>query len=88
MAEERSKEPDSRDLLAFSGKRVEVPSMFVAGKQDWGVWQYPGAVNVMKKAMTGMGERFILVDGAGHWVQQEQPEAVVEHLLNFFKETA
>jgi pimeloyl-ACP methyl ester carboxylesterase len=24
-----------------------------------------------------------LVDGAGHWVQQEQPEAVVRLLLDF-----
>jgi pimeloyl-ACP methyl ester carboxylesterase len=24
-----------------------------------------------------------LIDRAGHWIQQEQPEAVVEHLLTF-----
>jgi len=24
-----------------------------------------------------------LVEGAGHWVQQEQPAAVVAHLLDF-----
>jgi pimeloyl-ACP methyl ester carboxylesterase len=27
-----------------------------------------------------------LVDGAGHWVQQEQPEAVSRLLLNFLQE--
>jgi pimeloyl-ACP methyl ester carboxylesterase len=32
--------------------------------------------------MTG----FHLLDGAGHWVQQEQPEAVSALLLEFLRE--
>ena len=28
-----------------------------------------------------------LIDGAGHWVQQEQPEAVTAHLLGFLRGT-
>ncbi|KZV62739.1 epoxide hydrolase [Peniophora sp. CONT] len=78
----------TEDLLVFSCKTVDVPSAFIAGKRDWGVWQFPGAVDIMKKVMTGMGERFILVDGAGHWVQQEKPAEVVEQLLSFFKATS
>jgi pimeloyl-ACP methyl ester carboxylesterase len=27
-----------------------------------------------------------LVEGAGHWVQQEQPEAVTERLLHFLRD--
>jgi pimeloyl-ACP methyl ester carboxylesterase len=27
-----------------------------------------------------------LVDGAGHWVQQEQPDEVVKFLLQFVKQ--
>ncbi|KAI0035833.1 alpha/beta hydrolase fold protein [Vararia minispora EC-137] len=77
----------SADLLAFSGKTVEVPAMFLAGKKDWGTWQFPGAVKLMESEFAKMEGRFILVDGAGHWVQQEQAEAVVKHLLGFFKET-
>jgi pimeloyl-ACP methyl ester carboxylesterase len=29
-----------------------------------------------------------LVDGAGHWVQQEQPERVSELLLQFLRDSA
>jgi hypothetical protein len=29
-----------------------------------------------------------LVDGAGHWVQQEQPEQVAKLLLQFLRDTA
>ncbi len=29
-----------------------------------------------------------LLDGAGHWVQQEQPEAVSELLLSFLRQQA
>ncbi|KAF9467839.1 alpha/beta-hydrolase [Collybia nuda] len=75
----------SKELMVFSGKRIEVPAMFIAGKQDWGVYQHPGAAEIMRqKICMNMDEAdFVLVEGAGHWVQQETPEAVVEHLLRF-----
>jgi pimeloyl-ACP methyl ester carboxylesterase len=75
------------DLVVFSGKRINVPAMFIAGKQDWGVFQFPGAVEAMReKVCENMSEEdFVLVDGAGHWVQQEKPDAVAEHLLRFLK---
>jgi pimeloyl-ACP methyl ester carboxylesterase len=54
--------------------------MFISGQSDWGTYQMPGALDIMReRAYTHMtGVR--LVPGAGHWVQQEQPESVVEHL--------
>ena len=30
-------------------------------------------------------EGIALIEGAGHWVQQEQPEAVCAHLLAFLE---
>jgi pimeloyl-ACP methyl ester carboxylesterase len=68
------------DLALFSGKAIDVPSMFISGQSDWGTYQMPGALDIMRgRAFTHMtGVR--LVPGAGHWVQQEQPESVVEHL--------
>ena len=73
------------DLRTFSGRTIDVPSCFISGKSDWGVYQTPGAVEAMRgKACTRM-TGFHLVDGAGHWVQQEQPEEVNELFLRFLR---
>jgi pimeloyl-ACP methyl ester carboxylesterase len=71
------------ELALFAGQRIEVPSLFIAGKSDWGVYQVPGSLERMReRACTQMrGSHFI--DGAGHWVQQEQPERVSEILVRF-----
>jgi pimeloyl-ACP methyl ester carboxylesterase len=71
------------ELQLFSGRTIDVKSIFISGKRDWGVYQRPGAVERMQEqACPGMVGVHLL-DGAGHWVQQEQPEAVVGLLLDF-----
>jgi pimeloyl-ACP methyl ester carboxylesterase len=61
---------------------IDQPSMFIAGKSDWGVYQTPGALERMQKACTRM-TGVHLVDGAGHWVQQEQADATARLLIGF-----
>jgi pimeloyl-ACP methyl ester carboxylesterase len=47
----------------------------------------PGAIDRMQKiACTNMKEIHLL-EGAGHWVQQEQPDEVNRLLLQFLKST-
>lgn len=81
--------PQSRkDLYLFAGRRIEVPVMFVSGKQDWGNYQQPGALEGYRSdEVVGEGclRGVVLVEGAGHWVQQEQPGRVVEEVLGFLK---
>jgi pimeloyl-ACP methyl ester carboxylesterase len=78
----------NRELELFSGRTIDQASMFVAGKSDWGPYQNPGALERMQKiACTHMvGTHF--VDGAGHWVQQEQPERVSALLIEFLRQHA
>lgn len=72
-----------RELQLFSGRTIDVPSLYIAGSSDWGIYQNPGAFEAMQtKACTRMRAAH-LVDGAGHWVQQEQPDAVNRLLLEF-----
>ena len=46
----RGSDPKSiAEMHTFSGRTIDVPSMFIAGKSDWGVYQTPGAVESMQK---------------------------------------
>jgi pimeloyl-ACP methyl ester carboxylesterase len=74
------------ELQTWSGKTIDVPSCFISGRQDWGTYQRPKVFEAMqKRACTNMIGCH-LVDGAGHWVQQEQPEQVNHLLLQFVKQ--
>ncbi|KAI1760723.1 alpha/beta-hydrolase [Hypoxylon sp. FL1150] len=78
----------ARDVLLFAGRRIEVPCAFISGKQDWGNYQQPGALEGYEDPKTvkeGCYRGARLLDGAGHWVQQEQPDAVVREILGFFE---
>ena len=73
------------ELQTFAGRTIDVPSLFIAGKSDWGVYQRPGAFEAMQKTACTRLLGTHLVDGAGHWVQQEQPEQVSKLLLQFLR---
>lgn len=73
------------ELQTFAGRTIDVPSLFIAGKSDWGVYQRPGAFEAMQKTACTHLLGTHLLDGAGHWVQQEQPEQVSKLLLQFLR---
>lgn len=76
------------EMELFHGRTIDVPSTFIAGASDWGIQQSPGALDAMQgPGVTSDFRGLRLIDGAGHWVQQEQPEAVVDALLGFMKGT-
>jgi pimeloyl-ACP methyl ester carboxylesterase len=71
------------ELETWSGKSIDVPSCFISGKQDWGTYQRPGVFEAMQKTACTRMRDVHLIDGAGHWVQQEQPAEVSRLLLQF-----
>jgi pimeloyl-ACP methyl ester carboxylesterase len=82
----RTQNVDSAELELFSGRQIEVPSLFIAGRKDWGIYQVPGSIERMQNNACTRMRPHVLVDSAGHWVQQEQPEKVCELLLAFLQQ--
>jgi pimeloyl-ACP methyl ester carboxylesterase len=76
------------ELETFSGRSIDVPSCFISGRQDWGTYQRPGVFEAMQSTACTRMLGVHLVDGAGHWVQQEQPAQVTRLLLQFLKQSA
>jgi pimeloyl-ACP methyl ester carboxylesterase len=73
-----------KDVDLFAGKKIECPSTFISGRQDWGNYQQPGAIEAYTESCSDFrGVKFI--EGAGHWPQQEQPGQVVDEILHFLR---
>jgi pimeloyl-ACP methyl ester carboxylesterase len=75
----------SAELQLFSGRTIDVPAMYIAGRSDWGVFQNPGAFEAMQTTACKRMVACRLIDDAGHWVQQEKPAAVNDALLAFLQ---
>ena len=73
------------ELETFSGRSIDVPSCFISGKQDWGTYQRPGVFETMQTTACTRMLGCHLVDNAGHWVQQEQPQIVNRLLVDFLR---
>jgi pimeloyl-ACP methyl ester carboxylesterase len=72
----------------FAGRTIDVPSMFVSGKSDWGVFQGPGALERMQTKVCTRMVGTHLLEGAGHWADQEQPEQVTRLILELLHHKA
>ena len=71
------------DLEVFAGRTIDQPSLFISGKNDWGIYQRPGAIEQMQSRACTDFRGVHLLEGAGHWVQQEQSEVVSHLILEF-----
>ena len=76
-----------RDLSVYQGHSYAGPATFFAGQQDWGWAQFPGALHKMATEVCADWRGTHLIEGSGHWLQQERPEAVLEAVFGFLNET-
>lgn len=70
----------------WRGQPIRQPSQFIAGSRD-GVLRFPAAASQLEaypKTLPGLRGSHIL-DGAGHWVQQERAADVNRLLIDFLK---
>lgn len=74
---------NQKAMSLFAGCRITVPSLFMSGKKDWGIYQTPGAIECMRDQVCTSMKDIVLIDNAGHWVQQEQSQAVIDTLSDF-----
>jgi pimeloyl-ACP methyl ester carboxylesterase len=70
-------------LRLFSGRTIDIPSLFIGGEMDWGTYAAPGALDLMRTRATTKLAGIEMIGGAGHWIQQEQPARLSECLLTF-----
>ena len=75
------------EQLTFSGRTIDVPAQFIAGKQDWGANRIAGGAEAAGASGYTRFRGVQLVDHAGHWPQEEQPAVVSQQLIGFLKST-
>jgi pimeloyl-ACP methyl ester carboxylesterase len=68
----------------WAGALIHQPALFIAGSEDpvIAVGSGAGAVQALAAAVPGL-RRKLLIDGAGHFIQQERPQLVNEAIVEF-----
>jgi len=69
--------------------QIYQPSLFIAGSKDAVITGLIGAkrVNELERVLPNL-KRKLIIEGAGHWVQQERPDEVNTALVQFLKASA
>ena len=66
-------------------QHISIPSIFISGSADWGIYQKPGDLENMESMFLKNYFGRVIIDKAGHWIQQEQPDKTFNAINNFFK---
>ena len=75
------------DLTApWQDAQIHQPSLFIAGSRDSVITGLIGAKRVadMERVLPNL-TRKLIIDGAGHWIQQERPDEVNAALIAFLR---
>ena len=81
----RNIDRDWDDLAAFDGATIRQPAIFIAGALDSSIAWLSDAVEQQPAWLPGLTGTHLL-EGCGHWVQQERPDQVNDLILNWLRE--
>ncbi|MEV5610340.1 alpha/beta hydrolase [Streptomyces sp. NPDC052225] len=82
LARYRNMDRDWEDLARFDGAPIEQPSLFVGGTRDASTMWLRDAIDAFPKTLPGLVGSHLL-DGAGHWIQQERADEVGRLLVEW-----
>jgi pimeloyl-ACP methyl ester carboxylesterase len=73
----------------WHGAQIRQPSLFIAGSKDAVITGIMGGKRVadMERVLPNLRQKLI-IEGAGHWIQQERADEVNAALIAFLKENA
>ncbi|MFD9797073.1 alpha/beta fold hydrolase [Streptomyces sp. NPDC059070] len=71
----RNMDRDWEDLADFDGAPITQPSLFVGGSRDASTTWLADAIDAYPTTLPGLVSSHLL-DGCGHWIQQERPDDV------------
>lgn len=75
---------DWEDLAAWDGAAITQPALFVGGELDPTTSWMGRAVEALPRTLPGLAYAHLL-DGCGHWVQQERPDEVNRLLTGWLR---
>ncbi|WP_338696529.1 alpha/beta hydrolase [Streptomyces sp. Q6] len=78
----RNMDRDWEDLAGFDGAALAQPSLFVGGTRDASTMWLSDAIDAFPKTLPGLVGSHLL-DGAGHWIQQERADEVNRLLVEW-----
>ncbi len=80
----RNVDRDWEDLAGFAGRPVDLPALFIGGSKDGPTIMSAPAIARFKETLPRLLGSTI-IEGSGHWIQQERPEETNALLLDFLK---
>ncbi|MEV0643174.1 alpha/beta hydrolase [Streptomyces sp. NPDC050619] len=78
----RAMDRDWKDLADYTGAPVTQPSLFLGGSLDASTTWLADAIDAFPTTLPGLRSSRLL-DGCGHWIQQERPDEVNRHLTDW-----
>lgn len=78
----RNMDRDWEDLADFDGASITQPSLFIGGALDASTTWLADAIKAYPTTLPGLVSSHVL-DGCGHWIQQERRDEVNQLLINW-----